>query len=202
MLKLSGKKQKVTLSSTVMVASLMFLHAGQITAGELLREIEIRSEPEAHGHKDFMVRMLPGQTYECERVQFECVYHQEFPWEDVRGRKYTKIYEPVNFKYQCKDVKFVNDLDTYISFRVPIGRDLLESAYGETTFVKGYPVTITRMKITAFANGAPLWSYEVPAAGKHSATNLPSALAPPKNKARGKPEAEDVPEPQIPPKLP
>ncbi|MCX7590116.1 MAG: hypothetical protein N2255_00665 [Kiritimatiellae bacterium] len=172
--------------------------------GELIREIEIRSEPEANGHKDFTVRLLPGQTYECERVQFECVYHQEFPWEDVRGRKYTKIYEPVNFKYQRKDVKFVNDLDTYISFRVPIGRDLLENAYGETAFAKGYPVTISRIRITAFAEGKPLWSYEVPAGGKHLTANLQTSLppAPPQQTGEQKNDLEETTEPKVPSKLP
>jgi len=136
------------------------------------KEIEIKSDPEAKGQKDYTVKFSPEKTHDCEKIVFECAYHQEFPWEDYRGRKYTKIHEPVAFTYRRLDVKFVNELDNYVSFRVPINLALLEEAYGPRVFNKGYPVAIPRMRITGFADGKKIWSYELKTDAKHASDEL------------------------------
>lgn len=139
-----------------------------------LQEIEITSEPERKGKKDFTVRILPGKTHDCDKIIFECIYHQEFPWEDARGRKYTKIHEPVTFKYRRRDIKLVDDLDTYVSFRVPISMKRLATAHGRKVFNKNYPVSVARLKIKAVSGNQTRWSHELKATGVHKLTDVPA----------------------------
>ncbi|MCK5528937.1 MAG: hypothetical protein KAI74_04585 [Kiritimatiellae bacterium] len=130
-----------------------------------ISEVEIKSDPEKDGQRDFTVRILPAVTHKCEEIIFECVYRQQFPWENLQGKKYVKTHEPVAFSYYRHDVRLVADLDKYISFRVPMSMKLLEKAYGDKTFNKDYPVTIGRLKITAKRGKVVLWSYDLEAGG-------------------------------------
>ena len=134
-------------------------------ADGLISEIEISSEPEKDGQRDFSVRLLPGKTHRCDDIVFECVYHQEFPWENLRGKKYTKIHEPVSFVYYSNNVRMVADLDRYISFRVPMSLTRLKKAYGEKTFNKEYVITIGHIKIKGMRDKEVIWSYDLPAGG-------------------------------------
>jgi len=143
-------------------------------ASSWVRELEIRCEPEQDGQSDYTVRIRPGASRRYDRVLFECVYHQEFPWEDLRGRSYTKIHEPVRFTYRRADVKLVNDLDAYISFRVPVGHEQLRRMYGPKVFNDAFPVSVPRMRITAVSDGAPAWSYEVAVPGAYDTNSLPA----------------------------
>lgn len=140
--------------------------------GGWFREIEVTAETEVEGKQDITVRLRPETTHHCDVIEFECVYHQEFPWEDARGKKYTKVHEPVSFLYRRTDVKLVNDLDLYISFRVPVDRKDLEARYGSTTFNKNAPITISRVRITGKVGRQALWSYVVPLMARLDATAL------------------------------
>lgn len=152
---------------------LAFAVAGvQVTSAGWFREIEVTSEAEAEGKQDITVRLRPDTTHHCDVIEFECVYRQEFPWEDARGKKYTKVHEPVSFIYRRADVKLVNDLDCYISFRVPVDRKDLEARYGNTVFNKQCPITISRVKITGKVNGQTLWTYVVPLPARLDAAAL------------------------------
>ena len=126
------------------------------------RAIQVTVEDAVKGKRDFSVRFHPAKTHVCERVEIECIYHQEFPWENVRGKKYIKIHEPVTFEYRRRGVKMVNDLDEYISFRAPYGLDALTRKYGPKVFNDDYPVTVDRLRVTGYAKGEEIWSYEVP----------------------------------------
>jgi len=139
---------------------------------EWIREIEITSDPEVDGKKIFTVRFMPKKTFKYDRILFDCVYRQELPWENARGKKYTKVYEPVSFTYRHSDVKLVNDLDHYSSFRVPIGLKRLQAIYGPKLFNKVRPITIARMKISGISKGKTIWSYELAAKGKHVIADL------------------------------
>ncbi|MFN2164666.1 MAG: hypothetical protein ACK2U9_00210, partial [Anaerolineae bacterium] len=71
-----------------------------------LREIEVTAHPKRDdGQEDYSVRLLPARNHHVDSLHFECVYHQEFPWENLRGKRYTKIHEPVAFPYDRYDVK-------------------------------------------------------------------------------------------------
>ena len=137
-----------------------------LAASSWFKEIQVSSEPEVEGKKDFTVRLRPNQTHSCEAIEFECMYHQEFPWQDERGKTYTKIHEPASFVYRRKDVSMTDDLDRYVSFKVPMRRADLEEKYGPKTFHTNYPITVSQIKISGLVEGKPIWIYEVPAEGK------------------------------------
>ena len=146
---------------------LLFFSVGQ--AG-WLKEVEISHEPEKNGQMDYTVRFLAATSHSCDQIVFECMYHQEFPWENARGQKYMKIHEPVSFVYSRHHAKLVAALDNNISFRVPISMKRLSEAYGKKTFRKGSPVTISRLKISGLVKGKPLWSHDLEADKKHDFT--------------------------------
>ncbi len=143
------------------VASLLAVavYAGPIS------EIEINSEPEKDGQRDFSIRFMPAKTHQCDDIVFECVYRQQFPWENLQGEKYTKIYEPVSFKYHSHNVRMVEALDKYISFRVPMSIERLKKVYGEKIFNEEYPIVIGHIKIKAMRGENLIWSYDLPAGG-------------------------------------
>lgn len=150
----------------------VLLLIGGAPASDWIRMVEVTSEPEANGQKDYTIRFAPRKTQLCDKVVFECVYHQEFPWEDVWGKKYTKMHEPVPFTYQRAKVKFVNDLDEYVSFRIPVSMERLKEKYGPKVFNKDYPVTVDRIEISGMVKGETIWSFSVPAKGKYILAEL------------------------------
>ena len=141
-------------------------------AQDWFREIEVTSEETVANKMDYTVRFTPARNHLCDRIVFECVYHQEFPWENARGRKYIKIHEPVNFVYRRPAVKMVNDLDQHVSFRAPYGLATVVAKYGPKLFNKDFPVTVDRILMTAFCGQQKLWSYAVPIGAKLSSEAL------------------------------
>jgi hypothetical protein len=135
-------------------------------AGSWVREMDVRSEPESQGQKVYMVRFTPEKTTVYDEISFECVYRQEMPWEDIRGRKYTKILEPVTFIFRRSTVSFVNELDADINFKVPVSYARLSEKFGLTVFNKAYPITINRIRISAVSGGAPAWQVELTGEGR------------------------------------
>ena len=153
------------------IFAVMWLLSAAAYAGPI-SEIEINSEPEKDGQRDFSVRFMPGKTHQCDDIVFECVYRQQFPWENLQGKKYTKIYEPVSFTYYSHNVRMVADLDKYISFRVPMSIERLKKAYGEKTFNEKYPVTVGHIKIKALRGKEVIWSYDLEAGGVFKGSDL------------------------------
>lgn len=131
-----------------------------------VREIEITSTPPRDGQLIMDVRLTPGQTAQYEKLTFECVLRQEFPSEATHRKRELNIHEPAAFTYRRKDVKMVEDLDTHINFKVPISFDRLVEIYGQTTFNTNFPVTVSRVVISAMSK-ALSWSYDIPANGVH-----------------------------------
>lgn len=133
---------------------------------EPVREVEITSNPPENGQQILNVRITPGQTVTYEKITIDCVLHQEFPSESTHKNREIKIHEPAVFTHRRKDVKMVEELDVNISFRVPVGMNRLMEIYGMTAFNTNYPVTVSRMIISATSKGGS-WSYEIPASGAH-----------------------------------
>ncbi len=115
-----------------------------------VKELIISKEQEDSGKALFTFRFTPGKSQVIKQMVFEFQYHQEFPFEDSTGKKYTKIHEPAVFRYTLPDVKFVDELDKEINFRVPMRIDLLKVIYGEKLFKDEHPVTISCITISAF----------------------------------------------------
>jgi hypothetical protein len=171
--------------TTLAIGVFLALGAGAVRANvtNWIREIEITPDPIRDGHQIFAFRFMPDKTASYDLIAFECTYHQEFPWEDVRGRKYTKIHEPVTFVFRRAGPSFVNDLDAYINFRVPMAMPLLIQSYGPTTFNKEAPISISTIAIVATVNGQTAWSVKLPSKGKFDARPLTPYKEPPPDPA-------------------
>ena len=131
------------------------LYAGVVPAvpaddNNFISEILVTREDEESGKSIFTVRMLVDKSTTLDRIDYEIIYHQDFPFEDSRGNKYHKVNEPVVFKYSAKNVKMTADIDSYVNFRVPVNRERLKIIYGNRTFHPDYPITIPRIKITGY----------------------------------------------------
>lgn len=131
-----------------------------------VREIEITSTPPKDGLLIVDVRITPGQTAQYERMTFDCVLRQEFPSEATHLKRETKVHEPAFFTYRRKDIKMVEDLDTHISFKVPVSIGRLMEIYGITTFNTNFPVSVSRIVISASSKTLS-WTYDIPANGVH-----------------------------------
>ena len=146
-----------------------------------LREIEISADAPEHGQQVFTVRMTPGETVACDKLTFECVFHQEYPDQTSDQKKGIETRDPATFVYRRKDIKLVDDLDSFVSFRVPISMQRLVDIYGATAFNTNAPVTVSKMFITAVVEDKPIWTYEVEAKGLHKpppAPTLPATVTP------------------------
>lgn len=136
-----------------------------------LQEIEVEADPVRNGRQDYTVRIRPARTHTCSRIRFECVYHQSFPWVNVYGEAYTKVHEPVSHVHEVKDVRLVNDLDSYHSFRIPVALDQLQAIYGTKVFNSAFPVSVSRLRVAGYQGDTKIWSREIPAGGKPAVPN-------------------------------
>jgi hypothetical protein len=154
-----------------------------------VKEVEISNDSPEGGQQIYTVRLRPAQTRAYQKIVFDCVLHQEFPWENTDGGKTNKVHEPAVFTYSRKMAKLTEDLDFFASFRVPVGMQKLLDIYGASTFNTNYPVTVSRMKISGYVKNERVWSFETEAKGLHqlavaadsagsAATNQPAAAAP------------------------
>jgi len=152
-----------------LVLAAILLACGVSTApagpAEWVSRVRVLADPPKNGQVTYAVRFTPERTLSYEAITFECVYRQEFPWEDFKGRKFTKVLEPVIFTFRRAAVSFVAELDADVNFQVPVDYATLADKYGPTTFNKDYPITINRIRITAVVAGAEAWQVELPGAG-------------------------------------
>jgi hypothetical protein len=147
-------------------AAVIGLAAGA-RADAWLQVAEFAIDPPEKGQQVVTARLTPAHTAEYEQLLFDCAYRQDIPWIDARGKPVIKTIEPVRFTYARKIVKLVADLDFYCSFRVPVGRQELQTAYGERVFSPEAPVRIDRVRISAMQGGTNVWSREFKVPGRH-----------------------------------
>lgn len=165
-------------------------------AGEMqppfLRVAEITVDPPEKEQQVVSVRMTPGVTRNYTLLRFECVYRQEYDWTNSVGTAQRRVDEPVRFAYDRDNVKLTDDLDAYVSFKMPIGIELLRSRFGATAFRTGVPVTVPRIRIEARDGETTAWAYEVPVApGRQTLTDAHRAdLAKPAEATTSKPRSQ------------
>lgn len=154
-------------------------------ADDWLRTVKITIEAPDDGQQILNLCFTPNKTAEYDQLQIECVYHQQFPWQDERGKSVVKILEPVVFVYRRPSVKMVADLDFNMSFRAPVSYARLSAAFGADTFTTNAPIVIDRLRIIAERGEARLWEQELRVPGKHviPAAN-PKAPPPPPKKGK------------------
>ncbi len=133
-----------------------------------LSEVEVLPDKKATGDwRDYTVRLRPSANQHYDRLVFDCILRQEIEWTNADGKKYTKIHEPAAFTYRRKNVKFVRDLDVFISFKAPESRERIEKIYGKKMFMQDVAVIISHIKISAYKGKKLLWKIKVPAEGKY-----------------------------------
>ena len=133
-----------------------------------VREIESTPDPVGNGQQVYTVRIKPGETRTYDLVTFACAYRQEFVRQTAAAAGSKTVNEPAAFTYRRKNVRLVDDLDTYISFRVPMGIRQLQDIYGRTTFHTNALIAISHITITAFVSEHEAWSFDVAASGLHA----------------------------------
>jgi hypothetical protein len=154
----------MTASWRNVVRSLLFLFGFVAVAAmaiDDLREAEMTVEPEPEiGKAIYTFRFLPAKTQVVEKLVFECVYRQKFMVENSRGEKFEKIHEPEVFKYERKQEKFVDELDLYLNFRIPISRERIVQAFGKNIFNEQAEIVVDRVRVTATVAGKKAWQME------------------------------------------
>ena len=147
----------------VAAAAVLAQEAPQATG---IREVVVYRDPPRNGLAVYTVRLTPTETRTYDYLLFDCQLHQEFMFTGTDGRRTLKVIEPVTFTHRERKVKLVAELDKYVSFRVPAEGEELRLAYGQFTFTTNAPVLISRVKITAFADKKPAWTFESDVAGE------------------------------------
>jgi hypothetical protein len=161
--------------------------AAAVALADGVREVEVVCDPPDNGQRIYTVRLRPARPHTCSKLVFDCTLRQEFPWEVQPGRMGVKTNEPAVFTYRRKDVKMVEDLDCFVSFRVPVSIPRLQEIYGLTAFHTNFPVAVSRIKVTGFENDQPSWTFETEARGVRAVSpiRLSDTNAPPPPTAPG-----------------
>ncbi len=147
----------------VAVAAALLTAIAAGAAGVKLAEVK-SDPPVASGKQVWSFRFTPGETRDYEQIVFECVLKQEYTKRGSDGSVRKMSVEPASFVYREKNVRMVEDLDKHISFWVPLGMSDIQQAYGKM-FQTNAPVTVSRFKITAIAEGKEAWTIEMPNSG-------------------------------------
>ena len=132
------------------------------------KEIEITADPPGKDVQIFTFRITPGTTRAYDALAFECRYRQEYLQKRSDGQEVRRVVEPAAYTYREKGVRMVQDLDKYVSFRVPVALEEIHRAYGNM-FATNAPVSISRIRLSAIVGDQPVWTKEFPPAGLHRA---------------------------------
>ncbi len=152
------------LAVAAMVSGAFSILPAQADEDAFLVSAEVTFDPPGDdGMQVVTVRMAPGVTRSYDKLRFECVYSQTAPWTNSAGIARTKTtYAPVHFVYERTDVRFTTELDSYVSFRFPIGEDDLRTRFGNNAFRQGVPIRVARILVTGIAKERALWTYALP----------------------------------------
>jgi hypothetical protein len=165
---------------------LVALTASAGLADEWLRTVKITLEPPEDGQQIVNFRFTPSRTADYDVLRFECVYRQQFPWQNAQGRPTVKTNEPVAFTHRRSQARLVADLDFNLSFRAPVSHARLAAAFGADVFPTNAPVRIDRVRITAERGDTRLWEQELKVPGTHDIVARPPRPPPPPPPKQGK----------------
>ena len=164
---------------------LCILAAWNSRADEWLRAVQISIEKPDDGQQILTLRFTPNKSAEYDQLLVECVYQQQFPWQDEHGKIVTKVLEPIAFSYRRASVRMVADLDFNLSFRAPVSYARLAEAFGADTFRTTAPIVIDRLHIVAERGNARLWEQELKVPGKYDIpARAPTPPPPPPKKGK------------------
>lgn len=152
---------------TLRFALLALFAAATLRADEpaYLTAAEVTFDPPGNdGQQVVTVRMAPGVTRSYDKLRFECVYAQSAPWTNSAGvvRSKTTI-APVRFSYDREALRLTTELDSYVSFRFPIGEEDLAKRFGPHAFRPGVPIQVFAVLVSGIINtDHVLWTYKLP----------------------------------------
>jgi hypothetical protein len=145
----------------------LFASAVMIVLGEGIREIEIKSDPPEDEKQIFTVRFVPDETTTYNQMVFDCTLQQELTLLMPEGGMTNKTYEAGTFTSRQRDVKMIKGVDCYVSFFVQLAAkqscDMAENSKPTTNA----PVTVGRVKITAYRGGKVAWKVNTNGSGKY-----------------------------------
>jgi len=147
--------KQVVCSIVLLGALSRFLHSEEAPFTNIL----VRLDPPDRGKQVVTISATPTATFSEELLEIECQYRQEFDWPPQGRNKIRRTIEPGVFTHRVKNVRFVDSLETHLSFFVPVDVRELREKHGPTTFVTNAPVTISRVQVSAVSNGVVRWSF-------------------------------------------
>lgn len=167
------KKQLPFLRLSLALFALLPAAAAVAEGNSFLAAAEVTFDPPGDdGMQVVTVRMAPGVTRAYDKLRFECVYAQSAPWTNSAGvaRMKTTV-APVRFPYERDAIRLTTELDSYVSFRFPIGEDDLRRRFGNTAFRPGVPIRVVRILVSGISRDRVLWTYALPTEpGMHPVT--------------------------------
>lgn len=133
-----------------------------------IAEVEITADPPAEGHQIYTVRLRPGKTQTLDKVLFECTLRQEFLGAAPGSTNVEKrVIESSVFSYRRREVKLVEDLDCFISFRVPVALARIQEIFGDSAYAPRHPITVSKMRISGLDTADTcIWRFETEARGQ------------------------------------
>lgn len=145
----------------------LFISAGAVVGGNGVREIEINPDPPESEKQIFTVRFMPDETTIYNQMVFDCALQQELALLTPDGGKTNKICGAGIFISRHRDIKMIKGVDCYVSFFVQTGTQRPCDMAGESRPMTNAPVTVARVKITAYREGKTVWTVNTNARGKY-----------------------------------
>lgn len=162
---------------TLIGAGSLFLSALAVACGSGIREIEIKPDPPGGGQQAFTIRFAPDETAVYDQIVVACTLQQELVLSTPDGGQTNQVCEAGVFTARQRDVKMVKGVDCYVSFFVQLGAQQICDMAGATQMQTNAPVTVARMKITAYRKGKAAWSIQTPARGMYRPGEVPGIPA-------------------------
>jgi len=151
---------KSSILFTGMLITLLF--ALPSSGGDLpIKQFDVTLDPPIDGEQIVTIRMTPELSETYDKLVFDNYLSQQTMISLSDGTRRLKTIEPVFFTHRERNVKLVDGLDRYISYRVPVGGDRLKQAFGAKVFKPAIPVHISRVKIKAIKDGSTVWKKEL-----------------------------------------
>lgn len=139
---------------------LTMLAAAAVSAS-MVSDVEVSIDPPTEkGRIVVNASFSPNETVDYEKIVFTCTLRQLLRLPDGEGGIIEKVYEPVRFKYARTDERMVKGLRKHIHFPVPVGLEELRDKYGRLTFKFDQPVTVSHVRVEAYAGGEQVWTIE------------------------------------------
>ena len=150
---------------TLILTWSLLLFAAGMAGGDGVREIEIKPDPPDADKQIFTIRFVPDETTVYDQIVIACTLQQELVLATPDGGQTNMICQAGIFTARQRNVKMVKGVDCYVSFFVQLRTQRFCDMSGKSNVQTNVPVTVARMKITAYRKGKAVWSVPTNARG-------------------------------------